>query len=328
MIVVSEVVGSYERDLRAYIANPTEEGLAAAYQDGRTALGDGIGLVAFAEMHSRVLAGFVLADREGVAAASLAASFFAEAMTTYEMALRGYQESNTALKEANAQLTAANQEFEAFSYSVAHDLHAPLRAMGGFAAILKEETMGMADLEFGRTADRIVAAARKMGQLIDHMLMLARLSRQQLRKESLNPSLVAQCALDDLGEIVGQATVEIQAMADCQGDPRLLQQVYANLLGNALKYSRRVEHPVVEVGSTTDEQLGTVYFVRDNGAGFDMRFKDQLFGVFQRLHSDAEFEGSGVGLTIVQRIVKRHGGEVFATGAVGKGATFSFTLGR
>jgi len=168
-----------------------------------------------------------------------------------------------------------------------------------------------------------------MGLLIDHLLMLSKLNRQQFKKESVNPSAAAQRALDDLDDKVqgNHAKVAIDPMADCQSDPKLLQQVYANLLGNALKYSGRNDHARVEVGSRPDKELGTVYYVRDNGVGFDMRFKDKLFGVFQRLHNDADFEGTGVGLAIVQRIVARHGGQVFAEGVVGKGATFSFTLG-
>jgi PAS domain S-box-containing protein len=233
------------------------------------------------------------------------------------------------LAASNQGLAASNQELEAFSYSISHDLRAPLRAMAGFAARLKEHAGGMSDPEPGRFADRIIANAHRMGLLIDHLLMLSRLNRQQFRRESVNPSDAAQRALDDLDEKLQEshAKVAIAPMADCQSDAKLLQQVYANLLGNALKYSGGNEHALVEVGSTTDKDLGIVYFVRDNGVGFDMRFKHKLFGVFQRLHSDTEFEGTGVGLSIVQRIVARHGGEVFAEGAVGKGATFSFTLG-
>jgi light-regulated signal transduction histidine kinase (bacteriophytochrome) len=201
--------------------------------------------------------------------------------------------------------------------------------MAGFAVRLKEHTTQMADPEPGRYADRIIANAQRMGLLIDHLLMLSKLNRQQFRKESVNPTSAAQRALDDLDEKVrsSNAKVAIDAMADCQSDPKLLQQVYANLIGNALKYSGGSAHPRVEVGSSTDKEHGTVYYVRDNGVGFDMRYRDKLFGVFQRLHSDTEFEGTGVGLAIVQRIVNRHGGEVFAKGAVGQGATFSFTLG-
>jgi PAS domain S-box-containing protein len=233
------------------------------------------------------------------------------------------------LGASNQRLAISNQELEAFSYSVSHDLRAPLRGMAGFAARLKEHTTEMADPEPNRYADRIIANAHRMGLLIDHLLMLSKLNRQQFKKESVNPSAAAQRALDDLDDKVqgNHAKVAIDPMADCQSDPKLLQQVYANLLGNALKYSGRNDHARVEVGSRPDKELGTVYYVRDNGVGFDMRFKDKLFGVFQRLHNDADFEGTGVGLAIVQRIVARHGGQVFAEGVVGKGATFSFTLG-
>ena len=238
-------------------------------------------------------------------------------------------ERTAELAASNLGLAASNQELEAFTYTVSHDLRAPLRAMAGFAARLRERSGEMADPEFSRHTDRIIANAQKMGMLIDHLLMLSRLNRQQLKKEPVNPRAAAQRALDDLDVAVrgNHAKIAIAAMADCQCDPKLLQQVYANLLGNALKYSSQHEHPLVEVGSTADPQLGTVYYVRDNGVGFDMRFKHKLFGVFQRLHNDTEFEGTGVGLAIVQRIVARHGGEVFAESVLGQGATFSFTLG-
>jgi light-regulated signal transduction histidine kinase (bacteriophytochrome) len=328
VVLVSQVGEAYERDLRAYLENPSEEGLTAAYQGGRNALGGGIGLVAFAEMHSRAFAKIGHLNRDSVFVANLAASFFGEAMATYEMALRGYRDVNEALTNANERLTASNQELEAFSYSLAHDLRAPLRSMAGFAARLKEEATDLGSPESGGYADRIIASAQRMGLLIDHLLTLSRVHRQQLRKERVSPGAIAQRALDDLEDIVisNHARVEIGLMPDCDGDPNLLQQVYANLIANALKYSGNRPDPLVEVGSTNDEKKGTIYHVRDNGVGFDMRYRGKLFGVFQRLHSDTEFEGTGVGLAIVQRIVARHGGEVFAVGVVGEGATFSFTL--
>ncbi len=233
------------------------------------------------------------------------------------------------VKNRTAELAASNQELEAFTYSVSHDLRAPLRAMAGFASKLREKTESGPDPELSRYALRIAVNAQRMGQLIDELLTLSRLSRQDLTRVSFIPGDAARRALEDLRGDVQQthAEVTIADMRACDGDPGLVQQVYANLLSNALKYSRNRTHPLVEVGSTWTAETGTVYYVRDNGAGFDMRFKDKLFGVFQRLHGADEYEGIGVGLAIVKRIVTRHGGKVFADGVVDRGATFSFTLG-
>ncbi|GAC1328159.1 MAG: hypothetical protein NVSMB17_03220 [Candidatus Dormibacteria bacterium] len=241
-------------------------------------------------------------------------------------------DSRTALEARvfarTAELSASNQELEAFTYSVSHDLRAPLRAMAGFATRVQAGTAALGDPELTRYSQRITANAEKMGQLIDQLLTLSRLNRLTLQRTSFLPSDIARRALEDLAEEgYGNASVTIADMGPCKGDPALVQQVYTNLLSNALKYSRNRAHPVVEVGSTQTSDAGTVYFVRDNGAGFDMRFKDKLFGVFQRLHGGDEFEGIGVGLSIVKRIVTRHGGNVFADGTVDGGATFSFTLG-
>ena len=228
------------------------------------------------------------------------------------------------------ELVASNEELEAFTYSVSHDLRTPLRAMAGFAAMLKEKTAGAPDPDVSRYAERIAVNAQKMGQLVDELLALSRLNRQDLKKVSFLPAETVRRALENLHDEVRKihAEIEIADMPACNGDPGLVQQVYANLLSNALKYSRDQPNPVVQVGSTYDSGTGTVYYVRDNGAGFDMRFKDKLFGVFQRLHRADQFEGNGVGLAIVKRIVTRHGGQVFAEGSVNAGATFSFTLGR
>ncbi|MGI8608401.1 MAG: ATP-binding protein [Candidatus Dormibacteria bacterium] len=227
------------------------------------------------------------------------------------------------------ELEASNQELEAFSYSVSHDLRAPLRAMAGFAAKLQRKTDAGSDEEIRRYADRIAINAQRMGKLIDELLALSRLSRQELRKESFMPGEIVDRALADLKDEILAAHTEVTVgpMAAETGDPGLIEQVYANLLSNAIKYSRNQPHPSVEIGSDYSADTGTVYFVKDNGAGFDMRFQDKLFGVFQRLHGPEEFEGIGVGLAIVKRIVNRHGGDVSAKGVVNGGATFSFTLG-
>ena len=229
-----------------------------------------------------------------------------------------------------AELETSNEELEAFTYSVSHDLRAPIRVMAGFSSKLLARASQDTDPEVTRYAERIAVNARRMGELVDELLALSRISRQDLECRTFMPADVVQRALEVLHDemLATRAQVDVGEMAACDGDPGLVEQVYANLLSNALKYSRNSESPRVEVGSTYNPGTGTVYYVRDNGAGFDMRFKDKLFGVFQRLHGADEYDGNGVGLAIVKRIVTRHGGEVFAEGAVGMGATFSFTLGR
>jgi light-regulated signal transduction histidine kinase (bacteriophytochrome) len=229
--------------------------------------------------------------------------------------------------ERTAALEAANKELEAFSYSVSHDLRAPLRAIDGFSRIMSDEIAEIATPEIRRHLDLIRENAQQMGHLIDDLLSFSRLSRQAVKKVTFSPREVINQALTTLS-IAQERAVDIVIAPDllpCPGDPVLLKQVWINLLSNALKFSRGREHPRIEVGS---EKRGgdVVYFIRDNGTGFDMRYVDKLFGVFQRLHRAEEFEGTGVGLAIVQRIVRRHGGHVWAEGEVGRGATFFFSL--
>lgn len=236
---------------------------------------------------------------------------------------------NTALDQRARQLETANQELEAFSYSVSHDLRAPLRAMGGFADILLEEHAAELTEEAAECAQIIAANARQMGELIDDLLAFSRLSRQPLKKQTVAPTEMAHGLVDEMhGALNGrQVRIQIDEMMSCQADPALLKQVYANLISNALKYTRGRDSAMIEIGSIEDEKTGRViYFVKDNGIGFDMRYADKLFGVFQRLHSAAEFEGTGVGLALVQRIVARHGGRVWAESLPDRGATFYFTL--
>jgi signal transduction histidine kinase len=230
--------------------------------------------------------------------------------------------------ERTAQLEAANKELEAFAYSVSHDLRAPLRAMDGFSRILVEEYAPQLPDEAGRYLGLVRDNAQHMGQLIDDLLAFSRLGRQPLKVQRVMPADLARQALEDLrAEQEGrEVKITIDDLPACQADPALLRQVFANLLGNALKFTRKREVAAVEVGCRQTD--GTcVYYVKDNGVGFDMRYADKLFGVFQRLHRAEEYGGTGVGLATVQRIIHRHGGRVWAEAEVDKGATFFFTLG-
>jgi light-regulated signal transduction histidine kinase (bacteriophytochrome) len=226
--------------------------------------------------------------------------------------------------ERTAELELANRELEAFAYSVSHDLRAPLRAVDGFSRILLEEFSPQLPAE----AQHYLEVARKnavqMGELIDGLLTFSRLGRQPLHKQIVAPADLVRQVIEDLRlELAGrQVEITVGYLPVCEGDPLLLKQVFVNLLSNALKYTRTREAARIEVASKDS----TVYYVRDNGAGFDMRYADKLFGVFQRLHKAEEYEGTGVGLAIVQRIIHRHGGRVWAHGMVNQGATFYFTV--
>jgi light-regulated signal transduction histidine kinase (bacteriophytochrome) len=230
--------------------------------------------------------------------------------------------------ERTAELEAANQELEAFAYSVSHDLRAPLRAMDGFSRILQEDYAPDLSLEAQRYLGLVRDNAQQMGSLIDHLLAFSRLGRQSLKRQLIAPTALVHQVIAELGAEQAGRAVEITVgdLPACQADPALLKQVFANLLENALKFTQTREVTRIEVGWM--EQDGEhVYFVRDNGVGFDMQYAGKLFGVFQRLHRAEDYEGTGVGLATVQRIVHRHGGRIWAEAEVNTGAAFNFTLG-
>jgi PAS domain S-box-containing protein len=231
--------------------------------------------------------------------------------------------------ERTAQLEAANRELEAFSYSVSHDLRAPLRAADGFSQAVLEDFGPLLPDEGKRYLRTIRLSTQRMGDLIDDLLAFARLSRQELSSRPIDTDTLVRDTLEELGPSRSgrRVDVEIGALPVCIGDPAMLRQVWLNLLSNAFKYTQRREHAKIEIGCARADD-GEAFFVRDNGTGFDMRHAGKLFGVFQRLHRSDEFEGTGVGLAIVQRIVHRHGGRVWAEAAVDRGATFHFTVAK
>jgi PAS domain S-box-containing protein len=235
------------------------------------------------------------------------------------------------VRERTAELEAANQELEAFSYSVSHDLRAPLRAIDGFARILLQGHAGELSEEGREHLQLVRDNTLQMGHLVDDLLVFSRLSRQPVRKQPVEPAdLVRRCLEETRSEREGrQVEVEVGALAPCRAEPSLLKQVWMNLIANALKYTRKCDVARVEVGCQNPEGNGeVVYYIKDNGVGFDMRYAHKLFGVFQRLHRAEDYEGTGVGLAIVQRIVHRHGGRVWVQAEPGRGATFFFTLGK
>ncbi len=231
--------------------------------------------------------------------------------------------------ERTAQLEAANKELEAFSYSVSHDLRAPLRAIDGYTRILVEDYEPVLDTEGKRVCAVIRDNTQRMGQLIEDLLAFSRLGRVQMQVSLIDMAVLSTAAFDQLTTLAERARIEFHLgpLPPAIGDPAMIRQVWVNLLANAIKFSARRERAVIEVNGRV-ESGENVYSVRDNGAGFDMRYADKLFGVFQRLHSEREFVGTGVGLAIIQRIIHRHNGRVWAEGEVGMGATFYFTLPR
>jgi signal transduction histidine kinase/CHASE3 domain sensor protein len=236
---------------------------------------------------------------------------------------------NAELEERAVALKIANQELEAFTYSVSHDLRAPLRHMDGFSKILAEDFAPQLPAEGQRMVERIRAGARQAGQLVDDLLGLSRVGRTELKLEIVGLKGIVEGTVRNLeGEAQGREIEwRVGELPFVECDAGLIQQVFANLLSNALKFTRPRTKAVIEVG--TREQDGqTVVYVRDNGVGFSMKYADKLFGVFQRLHRSEDFEGTGVGLATVQRIVHKHGGRVWAEAELDKGAMFSFTLGR
>ncbi len=233
------------------------------------------------------------------------------------------------VRERTRALQQINEELESFSYSVSHDLRAPLRSIDGWAQAIMEDYGSRIGVAGRRMLERQRTASQRMGRLIDDLLRLSQVSRQSLARQSFHPAkLVARVwreACSDAG-VSRQIHSEIGDLPPCDADPQLLRHVYSNLLSNAIKFSRHESAPRVEIGSFHDDEGETVYFVRDHGAGFNMRYADRLFQAFQRLHSEQEFTGTGIGLAIVQRIVHRHGGRVWAESELGRGATFFFTL--
>jgi PAS domain S-box-containing protein len=239
------------------------------------------------------------------------------------------QKLNADLKKQAAQLEAANKELEAFSYSVSHDLRAPLRAIDGFTRILFEDYEPLFDDEGKRVCKIISREAQHMGQLIDDLLAFSRLGRKEMHPTKIDMKAMVSSVFDELmaTEAAEHIDFHIHRLPLAMGDATLIRQVWVNLISNAIKFSSKKEQAVIDVGSKYSENEH-VYYVHDNGAGFDLEYVDKLFGVFQRLHSEKEFPGTGVGLAIVKRVINRHDGRVWAEGEVDKGATFYFALPR
>jgi two-component system, sensor histidine kinase and response regulator len=235
--------------------------------------------------------------------------------------------ANEDLATKNNELEKMNKELEAFSYSVSHDLRAPLRTINGYAEMIKEDYGDKLDGDLKKYLDTIIEGAVKMGSLIDSLLNFSRLGRKELEKVTIDVNdLVAKIVEEYKSELPNKNLVwEIHELLPLRGDLVLMKQVYSNLISNAIKYSSKKDVPKIEIGCISKDRE-VIYYVKDNGAGFNMAYKDKLFGVFQRLHADKDYEGIGIGLAIVNRIIDRHGGHVWAEGEIDKGAAFYFAF--
>jgi signal transduction histidine kinase len=244
------------------------------------------------------------------------------------LAEQSLKQANSHLEARTAELLEANSEMESFAYSVAHDLRAPLRHITGYSHVLNQDYGPLLDSEGRRYLEKIGDGAQKMGHLVDDLLGLSKIGRQELSLQVTQLDTLLREVVDEFGEEYSGRQIEwrIGDLFVVECDPGLMRQVFVNLLSNAVKYTGKRERAVIEVGQTMQNNE-RVIFVRDNGAGFDMQYAGKLFGVFQRLHKPRDFEGTGVGLAIVQRIVRKHGGRIWAEAELDRGATFFFTLG-
>lgn len=248
---------------------------------------------------------------------------YQDAMIKYETERNEAEKRKTELLN---ELEIANKELESFTYSVSHDLRAPLRTINGFTKILEKDYKDKIGEEGKRLMDTVIAEALRMGNLIDDLLAFSRLGKKELQKATIDTNALVQSIMKEVPETdLKNKKIILNNLLPCNGDSALLYQVFFNLISNALKYSRTKPNPVIEIGSY-EKGNENIYFIKDNGVGFEMKYYAKLFNVFQRLHSLAEFEGTGIGLAIVSRIVSRHGGRVWAEGKVDEGATFYFSL--
>jgi signal transduction histidine kinase len=245
-----------------------------------------------------------------------------------DLAEKELKHVNEHLEQRTAELSDTNGELESFSYSVAHDLRAPLRQIAGYSSVLLQDCGPSLDAEERRYLEKVEEGARKMGRLVDDLLSLSKIGRQELALQDTPLDSLLRQVVEDLGPECSGREVEwrIGSLFSAECDPALMKQVFVNLLSNAVKYTGKRERAVIEVGQIMENDL-RVIFVRDNGAGFEMQYVGKLFGVFQRLHKARDFEGTGVGLAIVQRIIRKHGGRIWAEAELDRGATFFFTLG-
>jgi light-regulated signal transduction histidine kinase (bacteriophytochrome) len=324
-------IEQYIDALSDFLSKGGETALQRAYELGRKALDTGVGLLAMVAIYREAL-GMILV-RSGLAEERLQSirktyDFFSESLSPFEMAQRGFQENISNLQHRTLELELVNKELESFSYSVSHDLQAPLRSIDGFSQALFEDCFDKLDEQGKDHLQRIRKATQLMSELIDALLVLSRVTRVEIKRESVDLSGMAKAIAEELRRTQPERKADflIAEGLTATGDLRLLRVVLENLIGNAWKFTSKQENARIELGLLKQSRGRPAYFVRDNGSGFNMDNAGKLFNAFQRLHSAGEFPGTGIGLATVKRIIHRHGGCVWAEGEVDKGATFYFTL--
>jgi light-regulated signal transduction histidine kinase (bacteriophytochrome) len=318
---------AYRSSLQECLAEVGEVALQHGYELGRQAVRNGLGVTDIVSVHREVtlsLLSQAATTKECVHIVKAAQDLLTECLAPFEFTHRGFME----LESLNIKLEAANKELESFSYSVSHDLRAPLRAIDGYARMILKKQGDKFDEDTLRKFNDIRLNAQKMGQLIDDLLAFSRLSRKDMSTSKLNMVDLIRDVWKELNNINPERKMNLivnSTPLGC-GDAALVKQVYHNLLSNAVKFTKVRDEARIEVGGDVNVNGSVYYYVKDNGVGFEMAYYDKLFGVFQRLHNIDDFEGTGVGLATVKRIINRHGGRVWAEGKVNEGATFYFTL--
>jgi signal transduction histidine kinase len=331
-----ELAGELAEALRGHLAGDREAALARAGEIGGRALVSGVGLLEVIARHDRAIAEACAdapaAERQriGLAAPALLRALllpFESAVSAHRSGQEERRRLEQSLKRQKEALETANGELESFSYSISHDLRAPLRTIDGFSQVLLEDYGDRLDAQGRDFIEYLRSSAQRMARLIDDLLGLARVTRREIRTVRVDLSALARESLLRLRAGGPEREVEfiIEDGVHAEGDEALLTIVVSNLLDNAWKFTSKRERAHIEFGARSDPG-GPSYFVRDDGAGFDMQYASKLFGVFQRLHRETEFPGTGIGLAAVQRILRRHGGGISAHGKLDGGATFTFTL--
>ena len=315
----------YATALRAYLQDPGESALEAAYELGRAALDNGAGVIDIVGAHAEAL-GSILDQPDAIWTQSI--PFLVECLAPLEMAHRGFMEANRTLQTPNADLERTNRDLQSFATSIAHDLRTPLRALAGYSAALIEDCgddLGDAGRGY---AGRIEAASEHMGQVLDDLLQLSMVARAKIKLQQVDLGAEVASIAEELQRESPDRRVRltIQQPAWMLADRSLIRTVLQNLLDNAWKFTSDRDDASIEFGTAPAGDARVRCYVGDNGAGFDPAYVDKLFKPFQRLHTTREFPGTGIGLASVRQIVERHGGRVWAEGAVGRGATISFTL--
>jgi light-regulated signal transduction histidine kinase (bacteriophytochrome) len=323
---ISKFEAAYKLSLQECLVGAGEIALQHGYELGRQAIRNGMGLMNVVTIHREALLSLLSQaanTKECMHIEKISQDLFSECIAPFELTHSGFIE----LESLNLRLEEANKELESFSYSISHDLRAPLRAIDGYSRMILKRGGDKFDENVRRQFNLIRNNIKLMGLLIEDLLSFSRVQKTDMNITVIDMDKLANKVWDEIQDANKERELspQFKKLQPGYGDPILIRQVLFNLFSNSVKFTRNQKQCIIEISSYTDSGKN-VYCIKDNGAGFDMAHYDKLFGVFQRLHSSEEYEGTGIGLAIVQRIIKRHGGKVWAEAEVGKGATFRFTL--